>query len=238
MKSTDETKGKARFRNMFGLSVALSLTLLAFEWRQTASLSEYIPGEPADLVFKDIPAIDLSRLERPTVQPRVMMQAKVTEEFRVVKQKETEGMESDRNEDGFNGTEAPPFIDTGLEEAEKLPENLRYAEFMPVFGSCGNAVDERIRAACSERNLNEYLRKNLTYPDAPRNLGYEGTVFVKFIIDEQGVVTDVEILRGVHRELDREALRVVKAMPRWLPGKQGARPVRIIYQLGISFALK
>lgn len=238
MKSTDETKGTTRFRSMFGLSVALSVTLLAFEWRQMTSLSKDIPGKSLDVLFKDIPAIDLSRLEKPVVQPRVMTQAKVTEDFRIVEKKEREGMESDRNEDGDTGTAEVPFIDTGGEEAEKLTENLRYAEVMPLFGGCGNATDEHLRAACTERNLSEYLRKHLGFPEGPRKAGYEGTVFVKFIIDEQGYVTEVEILRGVHRELDQEALRVVKAMPRWLPGKQGAKPVRIIYQLGISFAIK
>ncbi len=238
MKSTDETKGATRFRGMFGLSVALSVSLLAFEWRQAASLSGYIPGKPSDALFKEIPAIDLSRLEKPVVQPKVMTQAKVTEDFRIVVQKEREGLESERNEDGDTGSVEIPFIDTGGEDAEKLPENLRYAEFMPVFGSCGNTADENVRAACSERNLSEYLRKNLRFPEVARKAGYEGTVFVKFIIDEQGNVTDVEILRGVQRELDQEALRVVNAMPRWLPGKQGAKPVRIIYQLGIAFAIK
>jgi protein TonB len=238
MKSTDETKGTTRFRSMFGLSVALSLTLLAFEWSMTTSLSEEIPGQSSDLVFKDIPAIDLSRLEKPAVQPRVMTQAKVRDDFRIVEQKEREGRETDRDEDGDTGMVELPFVETEGEEAENLPENLRYAEVMPVFGNCGNTTDEDLRAACSERNLSEYLRKHLEFPEAPRKAGFEGTVFVKFIIDEQGDITDVEILRGVHRELDMEALRVVKAMPRWLPGKQGAKPVRIIYQLGISFAIK
>ncbi len=241
MKKADGTGGNPTFRRMFGLSVALSFTLIAFEWSHTKKVMGEIPGKPADVFVPEVPPIDLSKLKDPIPTPKVKTFAAVKDEFRLVVEpdkNEDVGLESDQNRDGDTGFTELPFVNTETETAEGLPENLRYAEVMPVFGNCGAIRDENARAACSERNLSEYLKRSLKFPENPRRLGYEGTVFVKFIVDEKGNVTEAEILRGVHRELDQEALRVVSGMPRWTPGKQGAKPVRIIYQIGIAFKTK
>lgn len=87
--------------------------------------------------------------------------------------------------------------------------------------------------------LMEYLSTNIKYPEECRKMGVEGKVFVKFIVDPQGNITNTQILRGIAdgKLLEKEALRVVQAMPKWKPGKQGGKPVSVYFTLPINFKL-
>lgn len=88
-----------------------------------------------------------------------------------------------------------------------------------------------------EAALAKYLQKNIVYPERAKTMGIEGKVYVSFVIDQFGNVNDVKILRGIGGGCDDEALRVVKKMPRWNPGKQGGRPVKVQFNLPIEFKL-
>lgn len=87
--------------------------------------------------------------------------------------------------------------------------------------------------------LMEYLSTNIKYPEECRKMGVEGKVFVKFIVDPQGNITNTQILRGIAdgKLLEKEALRVVQAMPKWKPGKQGGKAVSVYFTLPINFKL-
>lgn len=83
----------------------------------------------------------------------------------------------------------------------------------------------------------EYLQANLTYPPDARKDGIQGRVFVRFVVERDGTLSDIAILRGAGGGLDEEAVRVVKGMPAWEPGLQKGEPVRVQFILPISFAL-
>lgn len=83
-----------------------------------------------------------------------------------------------------------------------------------------------------------YLRDNIKYPTVAAENGVQGRVVVGFVVERDGSITDVKILRGVDPSLDREAMRVVKSMPRWNPGKQNGSAVRVKYQFPVSFRLQ
>lgn len=83
-----------------------------------------------------------------------------------------------------------------------------------------------------------YLRDNIKYPTIAAENGVQGRVVVGFVVERDGSITDVKILRGVDPSLDREAMRVVKSMPRWNPGKQNGSAVRVKYQVPVSFRLQ
>ena len=83
-----------------------------------------------------------------------------------------------------------------------------------------------------------YLRDNIKYPTVAAENGVQGRVVVGFVVERDGSMTDVNILRGVDPSLDREAMRVVKSMPRWNPGKQNGSAVRVKYQVPVSFRLQ
>jgi periplasmic protein TonB len=82
-----------------------------------------------------------------------------------------------------------------------------------------------------------YLRKNMKYPAQARRMGIEGRVFLKFVVDEKGKVSNIEILRGIGGGCDEEAVRVLQNAPNWSPGKQRGRAVKSYMQLAIVFKL-
>ncbi|GAT64244.1 energy transducer TonB [Paludibacter jiangxiensis] len=86
-------------------------------------------------------------------------------------------------------------------------------------------------------NISEYLQKNVNYPKKALKKGIEGRVIVQMVIEKDGSVIDVQVIRGVNRDLDAEALRVVKAMPHWIPAKENNQPIRCKYTLPVNFIL-
>lgn len=87
-------------------------------------------------------------------------------------------------------------------------------------------------------SLGEYLGNNIVYPDSARERNIEGRVIVQFTVDEVGNITDSKVLRGIGGGCDEEALRVIKSMPRWRPGKSDGKPVKVMYTQPISFKLE
>lgn len=83
----------------------------------------------------------------------------------------------------------------------------------------------------------KFLAENIKYPLLARESAVQGTVYISFVITEKGEVTDIKVIRGVGTGLDEEAVRVVKMMPRWKPGKQSGKEVRVQYTLPIRFSL-
>jgi protein TonB len=89
-------------------------------------------------------------------------------------------------------------------------------------------------------NVMEYLGKNMRYPDAARENGIEGRVSVQFIVNEDGSITDVKIVgsKRLGGGCEEEAMRVISSMPKWKPGKQNGRPVKVYYTQPVSFRLE
>jgi TonB family protein len=83
----------------------------------------------------------------------------------------------------------------------------------------------------------KFIIENIKYPQAAREKGIQGTVFVSFVIEIDGAVADVKVVRGVGGGCDEEAMRVVKLMPKWTPGKQSGKVVRVAFNMPIKFAL-
>jgi len=103
-------------------------------------------------------------------------------------------------------------------------EPLLYVESMPEFEG-------------GEGALLKYLADNLEYPDVAKEAGIQGVVYIQFVVEKEGSVTEVKVVRGVHSLLDREAIRVIEEMPRWAPGHQNGRVVRVQFALPIRFTL-
>ena len=86
--------------------------------------------------------------------------------------------------------------------------------------------------------LMEFLRKNVVYPVVAQENGVQGRVVISFVVERDGSITDVKVARSVDPSLDREAARVVKSMPNWIPGKQNGSSVRVKYNVPVSFRLQ
>ncbi|MEO8759906.1 MAG: TonB family protein [Bacteroidia bacterium] len=120
----------------------------------------------------------------------------------------------------------PSDAGTGPVE-EKAPEVFTVVEQMPDFpGGPGEMM--------------KYIQKNVHYPEIEKEANIQGKCFVKFVVETDGSISNVEILKGVTggSGCDKEAVRVVKSMPKWSAGKQNGRPVRVYYNLPIVFRLQ
>jgi protein TonB len=120
---------------------------------------------------------------------------------------------------------AAPATETG--PAETTAEIFTVVEEQPEFPG-GTAA------------LIKFIQQNMQYPAMAREAGISGKCHLKFVVDETGGIGNVEILKGVPgcQECDKEAIRVVKAMPKWKPGKQTGRAVRVYYNLPINFKIQ
>ena len=83
----------------------------------------------------------------------------------------------------------------------------------------------------------EFLSKNIRYPDEAKELGIQGKVFVTFVVEADGSVSNVRVLRGIGGGCDEEAIRVVQSMPKWTPGKQRGNSVRVQFNIPVKFTL-
>jgi protein TonB len=86
--------------------------------------------------------------------------------------------------------------------------------------------------------LFEYLSKNIKYPVVAEENGIQGRVIVTFVVERDGSITDVKVAKSVDPSLDKEAMRVVKSMPHWIPGKQNGSAVRVKYTVPVTFRLQ
>lgn len=102
-----------------------------------------------------------------------------------------------------------------------------------------DVVDEQAEFPGGKEALMEYLKKNLKYPESAKENEFEGKCYLQFIVSEHGYISNVKIRKGVTDcpECDQEAVRVIKAMPKWKPGKINGKPVNSTYTLPIAFKL-
>ena len=86
--------------------------------------------------------------------------------------------------------------------------------------------------------LRKYIAENVLYPEMAKENDIQGTVYVRFVVDTDGSVSNVEVLRGVDPLLDKEAKRVVETLPKWKPGRQRGKAVKVSHSVPIKFALQ
>ncbi len=111
-------------------------------------------------------------------------------------------------------------------------------EEMPTYISCIGFKDKDVRKKETELQLLKNLYKTIKYPEMARQTGVQGKVWVQFIVNTEGDITNVEILKGVHPDLDNEAIRAVKTLPKMIPGKQMDKVVNVRYKIPVEFKLK
>jgi protein TonB len=98
-------------------------------------------------------------------------------------------------------------------------------------------VDEMPAYPGGKDALRNFISQNVKYPDKAKKQGVQGKVFVSFVINKKGEVRNAKIERGVSPEIDKEAIRVIKSMPKWTPGKEKGKPAKVQFTVPINFAL-
>lgn len=137
------------------------------------------------------------------------------------------------NQDDLN---KKPIEAVAVEEAVAATvkeEVIEVEEKKPIF----TIVEEMPSFPGGDEPRVKFLRDNIVYPQMAKENNIQGTVYVSFVVDSKGKVTDVRLLRGIGGGCDEEAIRVVKLMPPWNPGKQNGKSVRVQFNMPIRFTL-
>ncbi len=202
-----------------GVLFALALVLFAFEWK-TYSGSENLLGEnngnyvPTEVIIPTTPPKppDKPITERPVSTAIIHI-------VEIGGIDITGSFEPDDTTTYITPIAPPDEVD----DIDVTP--LIFAEEMPVYPG-------------GEDALFSYIRENIKYPRESIEINSQGTVYVTFVVERDGRLTDISILRSVDTYLDREALRVISQMPKWKPGYQRGKAVRVQFNLPIKFELR
>ncbi|MEQ8472784.1 MAG: TonB family protein [Marinoscillum sp.] len=206
-----------------GLVVAILCVILAFEWKAEYDPMDYEPNEE---IFPEtyIPPVTTFETPKPpkpveVKTPEPSLQAPIIivgDPVEALEPTLDPVIEDIKFDDMVIGDPLPP-IPTPVEYFEIV-------ETMPEFPG-GNA------------GFLSHISKNIDYPSRARNLGITGKVFVQFVIDTDGKITEVEVVRGIGGGCDEEAVKAIENAPNWSPGKQRGRPVKVRMVVPINFSL-
>ena len=127
-----------------------------------------------------------------------------------------------------------PSEEVEIEVVDEKPQVIEQKVEAEIF----TVVEEQPAYPGGEEARMKYLQESIKYPEEAKELGIQGRVFVTFVVEVDGSITDVRVLRGIGGGCDEEAVRVVKNMPKWIPGKQRGVPVRVQFNLPIKFTLQ
>lgn len=203
-----------------GLTVALAVVLAALEYKIFERTTVDLGSLEIQLEEEEMIPITQRQPPPPPPPPQTEVLEIVDDEEEIEEELEIEDTEIDEE------VEIEFIEDVGDEEAiGEEPEIFQVVEDQPEFPG-------------GESALFNYLSKSIKYPPMAKDAGVQGIVYVTFVVEPDGNITNVNVLRGIGAGCDDEAVRVVKAMPKWKPGKQRGKSVRVQFNLPIRFTLR
>ena len=195
-----------------GLVITLVIILGAFEWKSYDKVVYNLGQLNLDDLEEEIIPITKQEVKPPPPPPPPPEVIEIVEDdVEIEDEIEIEDTESDED------------VEIEIEE-EDDEEFFMVVENMPEFPG-------------GDLGLMRYIQKNVKYPAIAKEYNITGKVYVSFIVDKKGSVTNVKIVRGVDKNLDAEAMRVVKSLPKYKPGKQRGKSVRVMFTIPINFTL-
>ncbi len=203
-----------------GFVIALALVFFAFEYKSYDKVEYTNVERVVDDTPEEIIPITEQKVKPPPPKPPPQVTIiNVVEDDVAVE----DDIEIDMNFDEDAAVEEFQFVPDDEEVVEE--QIFLVVENMPEFPG-------------GEAAMYKFIGKNIVYPRMAKESGISGRVYVTFVVEKDGSVSDVKILRGIGGGCDEEAVRVIKAMPRWNPGKQRGKPVRVQYRMPIKFTLQ
>jgi len=205
-----------------GMIISLLIAWLAFE-HKSYDKREIDPSLLRQTEVVEEEMVEITKQEEPKPQPVEM--PKQTTQLEIVEDDvEVEDIEINAEVDQTEVIEEYVPVEV-VEEDVQEQEIFQIVEEMPSYPG-------------GDQKLMEFVAKNIKYPQIARETGIQGRVFVGFVVEPDGSVSNVKVLRGIGGGCDEEAMRVVKSMPKWKPGKQRGKAVRVSYMLPVNFKLQ
>lgn len=204
-----------------GLVIALAITLAAFQWKSYEKREQTLEKQVQKETTEEM--VPITKQEKEPPPPEA---PESTTELNIV--------EDDVDVEDEVDIDVTADEDTEVQEYEPAPMEEEEKEEDKVFV----VVEDQPQFPGGEKARKQYLANNVEYPQLARESGIEGTVYVSFVVEKDGSITDVRVLRGIGGGCDKEAVRVVKDMPKWKSGKQRGKAVRVKFQMPIRFTLQ
>ena len=222
-KSPQATLENKRFTYvLLGLVFVLSVCYVALEWTEK-EVTKYEVNDSEFLFEEEVEIQQTSQETTPPPPPPPVQEELI---INVVEDDvETQEVEinTEDNKDVEVVIQAPVEV---VEEEEEEEVVFVVVEDMPVFPG-------------GQDKLYKYLAENIKYPIIAQENGIQGRVICQFVVNKDGSIVDVEVVRsGGDPSLDKEAVRVIKSMPKWTPGKQRGKPVRVKHTVPVNFRLQ
>lgn len=209
-----------------GLIVALAIVIYAFEFKsydkqeEDKQLTEAV-SQVEEMVFQ-------TQQEEPPEPPKQEVELSQTE-FEIVDDNAV--IEDEFKLQDFENVTDGSLLTNTVEIKQELPEE---EDEQPIF----TVVEQQASFPGGPTKLYEYLAKNIKYPQQARETGTQGKVYLTFVVERDGSITDIKILRDIGSGCGEEAIRVVKSMPKWQPAKQRGKVVRQQFNLPVNFSLQ
>ena len=207
---------------LMGLVFTLSLVYAALEWTER----EVTKYEVTDTEFLFEEEVEIQQTTQETPPPPPPPAVQEVEVLNVVEDNvETESIEVNTEDDKEAEVVIAAPVEAPVEEEEEEVVFV-VVESMPEFPG-------------GQQALFKYLSENVKYPVIAQENGIQGRVICQFVVNKDGSIVDVEVVRsGGDASLDKEAIRVIKSMPKWKPGKQRGKAVRVKYTVPVNFKLQ
>lgn len=207
------------YRNI-GFTISFLLVIIVFNWN--FKVEELVDLGELDVVAEEIIDIPISE-QTPPPPP------KQTESFNIVEVENTVELEEIDLELDVEVNEQ-----TVMEEIIPVIEEVEEEKVDEIF----TIVEEAPEPVGGQRAFLQYIADNLEYPAKASRLNVSGRVFLKFVVEKDGSITDVQVVKGIGAGCDEEAVRVLSGAPKWKPGKQRGMPVRVSKMIPINFVLR
>ena len=210
---------------LVGYVIVLAFMFIAFEWTKRdikIDTSQAI----TDLVFEEeiIPITEQPEQAAPPPPPAA---PPIAETLTIVEDDADVEETTIATSEETNQAVEIKYVPVAVEEEEPEEQTIfEVVEQMPEFPNGGMA------------GLMQYLSKNIKYPTIAQENGTQGRVSVQFVVNRDGSIVDAKVLRGVDPYLDKEAIRVISSMPKWKPGMQRGKAVRVKYTVPVMFRLQ
>ncbi|AEV32888.1 energy transducer TonB [Owenweeksia hongkongensis] len=214
-----------------GLVIALVLSIVMIQWRTSEGGLSDLGEVDVEIDDEIIPITQRQTAPPPPPPPPPPEVIEVVEDdVELEEELEIQSTETDE-------TEEVEIIEM---EEEVSDEVLSFAvvESVPVFPGCEEASTNDEKKACFQQQILKYVGKNFKFPEMARQMGIQGRVYVNFVIEKNGAISNVQVVRGVDQMLDDEAVRVVKSLPKMTPAKQRGKSVRMSFTLPINAKLQ
>ncbi|MBR2166383.1 MAG: energy transducer TonB [Paludibacteraceae bacterium] len=207
---------------LMGLVFVLSLVYVALEWTER----EVTKYEVTDTEFLFEEEVEIQQTTQETPPPPPPPAVQEVEVLNVVEDNvETESIDINTEDDKETEVVIAAPVEAPVEEEEEEVVFV-VVESMPEFPG-------------GQQALFKYLSENVKYPVIAQENGIQGRVICQFVVNKDGSIVDVEVVRsGGDPSLDKEAIRVIKSMPKWKPGKQRGKAVRVKYTVPVNFKLQ